>query len=202
MQKMNEVTNNIKCRRSIRKYKKKRLPKNVIKEIIKAGTYAPSSHNSQPWKFIVIGNKKEIKNISDYIRVWFKKRALIGKIIGVFNNKIKDEINSAKKRLSADHDLFFYGAPLLILICAKPGRFAVQNCSLAAENMMLAARSLKIGSCWIGFADLAVNKQKRLMERLGVPKGHKIMAHLIFGYPLSFPEKAQPRKEDNIIKWD
>jgi len=199
---MNQVIENIKSRRSIRKYVDKGVPSDVIKEIIDAGRCAPSSHNSQPWRFIVIEDKKKIEELSDYIKNWFKKRLIFGKIAGLFYKKVKNEIESAKKRLFTEDDFFFYDAPLLILICSKAGRFSIQDCSLAAENMMLAGRSLGIGSCWIGFADMVVNKNRKLMAELGIPKGYKIMAHLIFGYPVKFPESAFPRnKEANVIKW-
>jgi nitroreductase len=199
---MNAVIENIKSRRSIREYKDKKIPKNLVKDIIEAGRYAPSSHNSQPWRFVVIEDKSVIKDLSDYIKIWFQKKLLFGKIAGLFHPRIKSEINSAKKRLLTDKDLFFYGAPLLVLVCAKPGRFSIQDCSLASQNMMLAARSYGIGSCWIGFADLVVNKGRRLMSKLGVPKGYKIMAHLIFGYAVKFPDKAYPRKEEaDVVKW-
>jgi len=198
---MNPIIKNIKNRRSIRKYKNKKIPKKLIKEIIEAGRYAPSSHNSQPWRFVVITNKKKINELSEYIKNWFRRRAQLGHLVGFFNKKIKNELEVAKKRLVKE-DLFFYNAPLLILICAKPGRFTFQDCSLAAQNMFLAARSLGIGSCWIGFADLVINKNRRLMANLGVPKEHKIMAHLIFGYPVKFPEKASERKKEaGIVRW-
>lgn len=198
---MNSIIQNIKQRRSIRKYKNKKIPKKLIKEIIEAGRYAPSAHNSQPWRFVVITNKKKIKELSNYVKNWFKRREKIGHIVGFFNKKVKNELEAAKKRL-VEQDLFFYDAPLLILIYAKPDRFTVQNCSSAAQNMMLAARSLGIGSCWIGFADLVINKNRKLMNGLGVPKDHKIIAHLIFGYPIKFPEKAMERKKEaDVIKW-
>jgi len=198
---MNPIIQNIKNRRSIRKYKNKKIPKKLIGEMIEADKYAPSSHNSQPWRFIVITNKKKIKELSEHIKSWFKRRLSLGFFIGFFNKKIKNELEVAKKRLVKE-DLFFYNAPLLILIYAKPNRFTVQDCSLAAQNMMLAARSLNIGSCWIGFADLVINRKRKLMTSLGVPKDHKIMAHLIFGYPIKFPEKAGERKkETGVVKW-
>ncbi len=198
---MNKIIENIKVRRSIRKYANKKIPNKLVKEVIEAGRYAPSAHNAQPWRFIVITNKKEIKGLSDYIKNWFKKRLFFGRFAGIFYKRIKNEIESAKKRLT-DKDLFFYDAPLLVLVCAKPGRFSMQDCSLAAENMMLAARSLGIGSCWIGFADMVINKDRKLMDKIGVPKGYKIMAHLVFGYPVKFPSQAYPRKQEaDVVKW-
>ena len=197
---MNSVIKNIKERRSIRKYKDKAIPKKLIAEIIEAGRYAPSSHNSQPWRFVVITNKKKIKELSNNVKDWFRKRISLGFFVGIFNRKLNEELKVAKKRL-VDQDLFFYDAPLLVIISAKPGRFTEKDCSLAAQNMMLAARSLGIGSCWIGFADMVINKKRKLMTELGIPQGYKIYAHLIFGYPIKFPEKAKERnKEAGIIK--
>lgn len=198
---MNPIIDNIKQRRSIRRYKNKKIPRKLIKEMIEAGRYAPSAHNSQPWRFIVIKDKEKIRELSKYIKDWFRRRVTLGFFIGFFNKRINEELESAKKRL-VEEDLFFYNAPLLILICAKPGRFSKENCACAAQNMMLAARSLGIGSCWIGFADMTINGSRGLMRDLGVPEGHKVMAHLIFGYPLKFPEKAiERKKEADIIKW-
>ncbi len=197
---MNAVIKAIKQRRSIRRYKDKKIPSKLIKEIIEAGRYAPSSHNSQPWRFVVITDRKKIKELSDYIKRWFNRRLKLGALVGLFNKRIKNELEGARKRL-VERDLFFYDAPLLVLVCAKPGRFAKVDCACAAENMMLAARSLGIGSCWIGYADLVVNRNRGLMSSLGVPKDSKIMGHIIFGYPIKFPEKARERKEEaDIVK--
>ncbi|MFH2028902.1 MAG: nitroreductase family protein [Nanoarchaeota archaeon] len=199
---MNDVIDNIKARRSIRKYLDKRIPEDLIKEIVEAGRFAPSAHNSQPWRFVVIEDKDKIDELSNSVKDWFKKRMKFGKFFGIFNKKIKDEVKSAEKRASSDKDLFFYDAPLVILVCAKDGKFIPQDCALAAENMMLAARSLGIGSCWIGFADLVVNQNRTFMDYLGVPNDCKIMAHLIFGYPEKFPAQAFPRKEEaDVVKW-
>ncbi|MFH1642406.1 MAG: nitroreductase family protein [Nanoarchaeota archaeon] len=197
---MNQVIENIQARRSIRKYSKKKIPKTIINQIIEAGMFAPSSHNSQPWKFIIIENQEYIKNLSEYIKKWFRCRILFGKIGSVFSGKRKEEIKSAEKRVSSKKDLFFYDAPLLVMIYAKQNRFSLQDCSLAASNMMLFARSLGIGSCWIGFADMVINKNRKILNKLGVPIGYKVMAHLIFGYPDKFPENAYPRKE-SVVKW-
>ena len=192
----------IRKRRSIRKYKSRRLADNKVRQIIEAGRYAPSSHNSQPWRFIVITDKKEIKRLSHKIKSWFRARILLASAVAPFYKKLRKLIASSKKRIDTDKDLFFYGAPCLVLICAKPGRFADQDCALAAQNMMLEAYSLGIGSCWIGFADVVLNTKKKVMDDLKVPKDMKIMASLVFGYPKKFPGHAYPRSDEaKIINW-
>ena len=199
---MNPIIDNIKNRRSIRKYLDKEVPKDIVKEIIEAGRYAPSSHNSQPWRFIVITDRSVIKEVSDAIKSFFRTRFQLGKIVGMLNKKIQREIAEGEKRIFTEQDLFFYDAPCLIMICAKPERFSKVDCACAAQSMMLAARSLGIGSCWVGFADMAINKNRSLMAKLGVPSDCKAMAHLIFGYPIKFPELALDRKQEaDVVKW-
>ena len=199
---MGSIIKNIKQRRSIRRYKDKNIPKKLIKDVIEAGRYAPSSHNSQPWRFVVVTDRKKIKEVSDHIKDWFKGRLKLGAFLGIFNKKVKKDLEGAKQRLFTEQDLFFYDAPLLVLICAKPGRFTKVDCACAAQNMMLAARDLGIGSCWIGYADLVVNRSRKLMDSLGVPRDCKIIGHIIFGYPIKFPSKASERKKEaDILKW-
>jgi nitroreductase len=80
--------------------------------------------------------------------------------------------------------------------------YAVEDydCALAAENMMLAAHSLGIGSCWVGLAQ-HLGEDKEFLKEAGVPEEHKLVAPLIFGYPAQNNLKAPPRKTDVILKW-
>lgn len=202
MPKNNQIIKNIKNRRSIRSYKGKSVPRGIIKEIIEAGRYAPSSHNSQPWRFIVITNRKKIKELSESVKDYYRRLVRLGAILTAFSRKLRKLSDSAKKRIDTDKDLFFYNAPVVILICAKEGRFSVQDCSCAAQNMMLAARSLGLGSCWIGFADVALNKNRKRLNGLGVPNDMYVIATLTVGYPEKFPGKAFPRKKEaDVLSW-
>jgi|TARA_B100001971_G_C18156153_1_gene518659 nitroreductase len=199
---MDSVIGNIKKRRSIRKYTDKAISDDVVKKLIEAGRYAPSSHNSQPWRFVVVTNKKKINELSEHLKGWFKRRLRLGGVVSLFSRKMKKTLESIKARALSDKDLFFYDAPLLVLICGKGNSFTVKDCSCAAENMMLAARSMGIGSCWIGYADMVLNKDSRLMDELGVPSNNDIIATLVFGHTLKFPENGLPRKEEaDIVKW-
>lgn len=195
---MNPVLDNIKNRRSIRKYNDKAVSQKVIRQLIEAGRYAPSSHNSQPWRFVVVSDKKKVQELSSDIKKWYKRLLILRPILSFTG--LRKLIESVKKRVESDKDLLFYDAPLLVLICAKPSSFALVDSACAAQNMMLSARSLNIGSCWIGFADTAF-KSKRLREKAGVPDGLKVMASLVFGYPLKFPDAYPRDKEAKVVKW-
>jgi len=194
---MNSVINNIKNRRSIRKYKDKKIPKKLIKEIIEAGRYAPSSHNRQPWNFTIITNKKIIDKLSAEIRSWYNSLTKLGASL-YFLKEVRKSVEEMRKRVKSEKDLFFYQAPAVIIIHAPKKRFFLQDCSCAAQNMMLAARSLGIGSCWIGFADIVFNNSRKIRKSIGIPASDKVMSTIALGYPKKFPEKALPRREVKI----
>lgn len=191
---MNSVINNIKQRRSIRKYKDEKIPKKLINEVIESAKYAPSSHNRQPWNFTVITNKKAIDELSASIRSWYDSIIKLGTPL-YFIKEVKKSVEGMRKRVNSEKDLFFYHAPTIIIIHSPKKRFFLQDCSCAAQNMMLAARSLNIGSCWIGFADIVLNKSRKIRKKLNIPLSHGIMATIALGYPEKFPEKALPRRE-------
>jgi nitroreductase len=95
----------------------------------------------------------------------------------------------------------FYSAPLVVLIVSgKKGRWVRTNCALAAENMMLAAHSLGLGSCFIGRTDV-IKKSGFPVESIGLDKKHSAEAALIFGYPKEPVKNIPERKKDNIITW-
>jgi nitroreductase len=93
----------------------------------------------------------------------------------------------------------FYRAPVLILISATgQGPWIVEDCSLAAENLMLAAYSAGLGTCWIGFAQSFLNTPEG-KKILSLPPACVSIAPIIVGRPKAFPAQA-PRKEPEI-RW-
>jgi len=194
---MNSIINNIKNRRSIRKYKDKKIPKKLIKEIIESAKYAPSSHNRQPWNFTVITSRKTIDELSEDIKSWYKSIIKLSLPLS-FINEVKKSVKEMSKRAKSEKDLFFYHAPAVIIIHAPNKKFFQQDCACAAQNMMLTARSLDIGSCWIGFADIVLNKSAKISKKIGIPMAHNVMATIALGYPEKFPENALPRKDCEI----
>jgi F420 biosynthesis protein FbiB-like protein len=199
---MNDVLENLYTRRSVRSYKPTDVPDDVIRELIKAGTYAPSAHNFQPWRFVVIKNREMIARLSERA----KKVGL--DLLGESSDpNAQMFINILKTRPN-----IFYDASVLILIFSErissdQGAFAatwnimlIDSCAAAAQNMMLAARSLGIGSCWIGFG-MPLDSDQEIRQELNVPEEYSLMAPLIFGYPAKDVETAPPRNEDVILKW-
>lgn len=171
---MNEALNCIKTRRSIRKYKSDMLPEDVIDKIVEAGTYAPSGMNKQPSIIIAITNK-ELRD---------KLSKLNAKILG--NESIDP----------------FYGAPVVLVVLAnkKQGSY-IYDGSLVMGNLMLAAHSLNIGSCWIHRAKevFETEEGREILKSLGIEGEYEGIGNCILGYKDELPD-VRPRKDNYIYK--
>jgi nitroreductase len=187
---INPVIEAIKSRRAIRNYEDKQVPGSAIQMLLEAATYAPSAINVQPWKFTIITNKEEMKRLSD-----IAKPALVRLLPDVGD----EGLVGLRKRLSDTQYNIFYNAPLLIFISSVSSPYAVYDCSAAAQNMMLVAYTLGIGSCWIGTARLVANDPK-VKPSLGIPDDHEVQVGIIFGYPKGGFPKAPEKHPAKVLK--
>jgi len=185
----NPVLDNIYSRRSVRNFTEQDVPDEVIEEIIRAGTFAPTAVNKQPWRFVIIKNRQHVTECAERARTGFLR--LFGRNPGMegFVNWLSNP--------KAD---IFYGAPVLILVFSSPDAVTDSDCALAAQNMMLAAWSFGVGSCWIGLAR-ALGSDREFLKEAGVPDDHKLIAPLIFGYPSKPNPKAPTRNSNVILSW-
>lgn len=163
-----------------------------IQFLLDCAIYAPSGFNMQPWSFLVIENKDIMKKLSEA-----GKKSMIPLLEPIENTskKASDFLIFLKAR---DTNMF-YDAPLLVIIIGNKSVATVDwDCAMAAQNMMLAAHSRGIGSCWIGGL-LPALMDGKILKELGAPDGYKAVAPLIFGYPLErteFPGRNEPE-----VKW-
>lgn len=180
----------IKSRRAIRSFEDKSVPDSSIQTMLEAAVYAPSAINIQPWKFTLVTNKEFMKQMSDTA-----KPALIRMLPDVGD----EGLMGLKKRLSDPQYNIFYNAPLLIFISGIKSPYTVYDCPMAAQNMMLAAYTLGIGSCWIGTA-VALANDPKFKKELGVPDDHDVHAAIIFGYPKGGFPKAPEKRPAQVLK--
>ncbi|MCZ7401844.1 MAG: nitroreductase family protein [Candidatus Methanoperedens sp.] len=191
---MKDVIEIIKTRRSVRNYKEDPVPDEDIKFLIDCARYAPSGSNMQPWSFLVIQNKEVMQKLSEQ-----GKKAMIPLAEKIANNPENEA--GFISFLKAKGTNLFYNAPLLVIIFGnKKSVTADWDCAMAAQNMMLAAHSRGIGSCWIGLALPALMDEKILQE-LGAPHGYKAVAPLIFGYPQGKTATTIPERIEPEVKW-
>ena len=153
---MNEVLNNIYTRRSIRKFTDKAVSKELIDEVVKAGTYAPSGKNMQTFRFFVMQNADSILALQE----------VVGK--GMENPAYT-----------------FYGPNAIVIVaCDKDAVNGVEDGSCALENMMLAAHSLGLGRCWINQLKYCGDKPEvaAYLDKIGLPENRRVVGILALGY--------------------
>ena len=182
---MNETLKNIRNRRSTRAFLPEQLKDMEMQAIIDAGIYAPSANNQQPWHFTVV----QSKDILDRLSVAFKEVA----------GKSENEYI----RRFADNEKFhvFYNAPTVVLVSGdKNNSYAAVNCGAAVENMLIAAESLEIGSCWIGLIAVLLNSEEGIefVKELGLPEGFKQIHAVCLGYKKINITNAPARKENTV----
>jgi nitroreductase len=173
-------------RRATRDYTDESVGEDLIARLIDAAIQAPSAVNQQPWSFAVVRDRVLLDRISRQSKAHMLAN-------------LPDMPSSEHFRtLLSDADFqIFYHAPVLIVISAVAGsHWAVEDCTLAAQNLMLAAHAAGLGSCWIGFAQdwLGTPDGK---AALGLPATFIPVAPLIIGRPKS-PPPPVPRKAPDI----
>ena len=171
---MNEIIKAMKERRSIRKYKSEQIKDTELEQILEAGLYAASGRGQQATKLVVVQDKDIIARLS--------------------------KMNAAV--MGADTDPF-YGAPTVITVFADRERVTcVEDGSLVIGNMMLAAHSIGVDSCWIHRAKEVFDSQegKELMEEWGVDADYFGVGNCILGYRDCDYPAAPARKEGRIIR--
>ncbi len=182
-----EIFSVIRERRSVRNYTDRDVPDEGLRAIIAAGIQAPTALGLQPWRFVIVKDRALMQQVSDYCKPILIER------IGEEGGAGTEEFLAALKNPGFN---IFYNAPVLVLVLgAREAVSSFLDCALCAENMMLAAWALGIGSCWIGSAAL-VQESPDLLAALKVPHDHQIVAPLIFGYPGPLspkPTRREPR---------
>jgi len=186
---MNETINTILKRRSCRIFKEDKVEKSLLENIVKAGIYAPSAMNQQPWHFTVISNKNLLDKISFDAKEVAKNNPL---------EYIRGYANNEKFHI-------FYNAPSVILISHKVDAYDPKvDCAAATENMLLAATSLGIGSCWVEFVSYLFEKEteisKKHMEELGIPKGYQTIHAIALGYS-KLDNIPTPKHKQNVVNF-
>jgi nitroreductase len=140
--------------------------------------------NRRPWRFTVIEDRDKIQELSRKVK----------KQMGVLGYALRfGEI------IQSRDDTVFHGAPLLIIISAdKEDKWSQINCGITAQTMFLAAYSIGLGSCYIGFVN-TLNNDPESLKDLKIPEGYEIVAPLVFGY--SAEQKPEPKREPKVTSW-
>jgi nitroreductase len=198
---MNETLSIIQSRRSIKNFQPEQIKDTELEAILKAGTYAPSASNQQSWHFTVVQNQRLIDQLSEAIK----------KIYAMMPSSFLQQMGNDKKAQflqqvgNNEKVHLFHHAPTIVVVSGdKTEMYTIENCSLAAGNMMNAAKSLDIGSCWVsGLPQLMdADPNNQFIKELNLPEGYKPVCVILLGYKAGVDTKAAERKESvvNYVK--
>lgn len=172
---MNETLRTLRERRSVRSFLPDPIPENILDAILEAGTWAATGKNQQSPVMVVVRDKETI----DYM----------------------ERLNAAVMGQTGTHP--FYGAPVVVVVLADGDNYNwLRDGSLVMGNLMNAAHSLGVGSCWINRAQEVFESEegKALLRRWGIPESYRGVANCILGYPKGDLPAPKPRKADYIRK--
>jgi nitroreductase len=171
---MNETIKTLLKRRCVRRFKADQIREDELNAILEAGMYAPSGSNQQSALFVVVQEKETLKKLST--------------------------MNAAVLRKDVDP---YYMAPTVIFVFADRSKVTpVEDGCLALGNMFTAATSLGLGSCWVHRTKqmFETEEGKGLLRKWGVTGDYVGVGSCILGYPDFEPPKADPRKDNFVVR--
>ena len=170
--------------------------KRPLREILTAGLYAPSAGNNQYSRIVVCQDKAvnlKLGQLSRYMQ--FKGRD---------PGTVAHSISSDQPSIQDDFTIMdgFYGAPTVLTIFTRPGQYAHDDAAMIAENIMLAAHFLGVGSCYIGRTGevFATEYGQEKRKEWGVPEELEAVCNVLLGYREGPAPHEKPRKEGRIIR--
>jgi nitroreductase len=204
----NEVESVILQRRSVRNYTKTQVPEYLVKRVLECGRYAPSAGNNQSWKYVVVRDPQLLSEMTDYTLMWARRLAKIvdpsfpgamttpkvSKVTNVIMTRVAASLGhpTGVQGLSqlASGDLgLWHGAPtvILLLVDTRGTGKPYLDLGIAGQNMVLAAHSMGLGTCWVSFA-MFLDRSKKYRELFGIEKSMRLATSLSLGFPLGQPD--------------
>ena len=172
-----ELMEAIRSRRAVRSFTDQALDRATIQGLIDAAIQAPSAMNLQPWAFAVVLGRERMESYAKRAKDW------------LMSSLSQTSYDPAIRHMLEDpkYILFYHARAMVVVLAKTGGTQAAEDCCLAAENFMLAAREAGLGTCWVGFArpwlDLPATKSE-----LELPAHYHVVAPIVVGYPKEWPE--------------
>jgi nitroreductase len=175
-------------RRSVRDYTREAVDEATLRGLIDAAVQAPSAVDQQPWTFTVVRNQDLLDRISHEAKIYMLATMPADRHSGHFQALLGNP----------EFQMFYHAPALVVISAAADGPWAVEDCALAAENLMLAAFAARLGTCWIGLAQkfLGTEVGKSL---LGCPADWVPVAPIIVGHPKSAPPPVA--RKAPVVRW-
>lgn len=176
----------VRQRRAVREYRDVPVDRALIERLIGVAVLAPSAMNLQPWAFAVITGMEQIDECARRAKEHLLTHG------SPTSSRMRELLSDAKLSI-------FYHAPALVLVLARSDESqAKEDCCLAAQTFMLAARDAGLGTCWIGLGrpwlDLAETKTE-----LAIPADYHVVAPIVLGFPKAWPPSHERKPPE--IHW-
>ncbi len=203
---MNESTSTpyqiIRERRSIRRFDGSSVPPEILQRILGAATMAPSAHNRQPWRFVILTTLEDRRSLANALGERLREDRLGD---GDAPSQIERDVDQSIERIS--------NAPVVVIVCLSMEtmdvypderritaeyNMAVQSVSMAAQNLLLAAHAEGLGACWLCaplFAKDLVRKE------LSLPEGWEPQGLILLGYPAEAGKERPRRPIEEVSLW-
>ena len=192
----------LRSRRSIRRFENRPVPPDVIERVLQAATWAPSAHNRQPWRFVVLSSQPVRDRFAQAMGADFRRDLLAD---GLSPEEADAQVERSRRRILE--------APVLILLCLDlstgdtytdaPRQLSevlmgVQGVAMAGENLLLAAHAEGLGGVWVCAPLFA---QETVIEALDLPESWLPQGMVLLGYPARKLKPSQPKPLDEITRY-
>jgi nitroreductase len=198
-------------RRSCRSYDQRSVDRALLEDLVRIGTTAPSGTNNQAWTFTVLSTRAAVMNLGNAVGAFFKRLNRTAekpwlrhglRLIGrpELANYYRDYYRSVAQGLNdweeRGRDRLFHGAPAVIVVGSAPGGSCpAEDALLATQNILLGAHALGLGTCLIGFAVSAMQKDARIKDLLKIPRKENVYAVIAVGHPAVTYQRLTGRRK-------
>jgi coenzyme F420-0:L-glutamate ligase / coenzyme F420-1:gamma-L-glutamate ligase len=190
----------LRTRRSIRRFKTDRVPDSVLRSILHTATFAPSAHNRQPWRFIVLTDSPAKQHLSDSMAAEFQRDL---EKDNISSEEITKRVNRSRERIT--------GAPVVVILCLDMSEMdeypdtrrkkaeyviATQSAANAGMQLLLAAHAEGLGGVWVCSPMFA---QETVQKALNISTTWEPQAMFLLGYPVEIPALRERKKLEEVV---
>ena len=199
---INKLQNLIRSRRSVRRFLPDAVPKGLVLQILESATWAPSAHNRQPWRFVVLMTKESRVQFVETMSILFRQDLLAD---GTPEMEIERAVNRARHRI--------LNAPVAVLLCLDTSLcdiysdqrrqdaeflMGVQGVAMAGSTMLLAAHAAGLGGVWMCAPLFAPGSAKSVLD---LPQEWEPQGLILLGYPADIPKSRPRRLVDEVTRF-
>ncbi|MDR1639328.1 MAG: nitroreductase family protein [Clostridiales bacterium] len=185
----------VKGRRSIRNFTPEQVSADDITDVLDAAIWAPSGSNSQSWLFTAVSRKSILNRINRIVKEAMQRWEP--------DDDYPAKAQAKEKSFEEGYN-FFYGAPTLIIATNKIGyQNGIVDCAMALQNLMLAAFSMGLGTCYVNQIYWLRNDPEvvECLSEFGIPADHVVCGSLAIGHPVDAPTAPERiRGTINIVR--